>query len=147
MQARLRSLIENRTRMLAAISHDLRTPLTLLRLRAENVENPQERDKMLATIAEMDSMIGATLQFARDEATTEPRRPTDIAALVQSIVDDMADAGMPVKMQPAESIVYDCRPDALKRAIRNLLDNAVKYGKRSERGDPNDAENNRNHDR
>jgi signal transduction histidine kinase len=129
MQARLRGLIENRTRMLAAISHDLRTPLTLLRLRAENVENPQERDKMLATIAEMDSMVGVTLQFARDEATTELRRPTDIVALVQSIVDDMADAGMPVKMQPAEPIVYDCRPDALKRAIRNLLDNAVKYGK------------------
>jgi signal transduction histidine kinase len=129
MQARLRSLIENRTRMLAAISHDLRTPLTLLRLRTENVENQQERDKMLATIAEMDSMIGETLQFARDEAMTELRRPTDIAALIQSVVDDMADAGMPVKMQPAKPIVYDCRPDALKRAIRNLLDNAVKYGK------------------
>ncbi|MFA6264409.1 MAG: ATP-binding protein [Pseudolabrys sp.] len=129
MQARLRSLIENRTRMLAAISHDLRTPLTLLRLRAENVENQQERDKMLATIAEMDSMIGETLQCARDETTTEIRRPTDIAALVQSIVDDMADAGMPVKLQSADPIVYDCRPDAFKRAIRNLLDNAVKYGK------------------
>lgn len=129
MQARLRSLIENRTRMLAAISHDLRTPLTLLRLRTEAVENPQERDKMLATIAEMDSMIGETLQFARDEAKAEIRRPTDIVALVQSIVDDMADAGMPVKMQPAEPIVYGCQPDALKRAIRNLLDNAVKYGK------------------
>jgi signal transduction histidine kinase len=129
MQARLRSLIENRTRMLAAISHDLRTPLTLLRLRAENVENPQERDKMLATIAEMDTMISETLQFARDEATTEIRRPTDIVALVQSIVDDMADAGMPVKMEPAKPVVYDCRPDSLKRAIRNLLDNAVKYGK------------------
>ena len=129
MQARLRSLIDNRTRMLAAISHDLRTPLTLLRLRTENVENQQERDRMLATIAEMDSMIGETLQFARDEATTEIRRPTDITALVQSIVDDMVDAGMPAKMQPADPIVYDCRPDALKRAIRNLLDNAVKYGK------------------
>jgi signal transduction histidine kinase len=129
MQARLRGLIENRTRMLAAISHDLRTPLTLLRLRAENVENPQERDKMLATIAEMDSMVGVTLQFARDEATTEVRCPTDIVALVQSIVDDMADAGMPVKMPPAEPLVYDCRPDALRRAIRNLVDNAVKYGK------------------
>jgi len=129
MQARLRGLIENRTRMLAAISHDLRTPLTLLRLRAENVENSQERDKMLATIAEMDSMVGVTLQFARDEATTELRRPTDIAALVQSIVDDMADAGLPVKVEPAEPVVYDCRPDAFKRAIRNLLDNAVKYGK------------------
>jgi signal transduction histidine kinase len=129
MQTRLRGLIENRTLMLAAISHDLRTPLTLLRLRAENVENRQERDKMLATIAEMDSMVGVTLQFARDEATTELRRLTDIAALVQSIVDDMADAGMPVKMEPAEPVVYDCRPDALKRAIRNLLDNAIKYGK------------------
>jgi signal transduction histidine kinase len=115
--------------MLAAISHDLRTPLTLLRLRAENVENLQERDKMLATIAEMDSMVGETLQFARDEATTEIRRPTDIAALVQSLIDDMVEAGLPVKMEPAEPIVYDCRPDALKRAIRNLLDNAVKYGK------------------
>jgi signal transduction histidine kinase len=129
MQARLRSLVENRTRMLAAISHDLRTPLTLLRLRTENVQDEQERDKMLATIAEMDSMVGTTLQFARDEAVTELRHPTDIAALVQSIVHDMADAGMPVKMEPVESTVYDCRPDALKRAIRNLLDNAVKYGK------------------
>jgi signal transduction histidine kinase len=129
MQSRLRSLIDNRTRMLAAISHDLRTPLTLLRLRAENVEGPLERDKMLASIAEMDSMIGETLQFARDEATTELRRPTDITALVQSIVDDMADAGMAVKMQSADPTVYDCRPDALKRAVRNLLENAVKYGK------------------
>lgn len=129
MQARLRSLIENRTRMLAAISHDLRTPLTLLRLRAENVENHQERDKMLATIAEMDSMVGIALQFARDEMTSELRRPTDIAALVQSTVDDMADAGLPVKMEPAKPVVYVCRVNALKRGVRNLLDNAVKYGK------------------
>lgn len=129
MQARLRSLIENRTRMLAAISHDLRTPLTLLRLRAENVENASEREKMLATIAEMDSMVGATLQFAKDEAKTEARRPTDIAALVQSVVDDMADAGLPVVMEPTRSFVLACRPDALKRAVRNLIDNAVKHGK------------------
>ena len=78
MQVRLRNLIENRTRLLAAISHDLRTPLTLLRLRAENVEDRQERDKMLATIAEMDSMIEATLKFARDEScgrASAPHRP------------------------------------------------------------------------
>jgi signal transduction histidine kinase len=131
MQSRLRDLIENRTRMLAAISHDLRTPLTLLRLRAETVENAQERDKMLATIAEMDSMVGSTLQFARDEAVTEVQRSTDITALLQSIVDDMADAGLPVKMKPAEPVVHQCRPDILKRAIRNLLDNAVKYGKQA----------------
>ena len=129
MQARLRGLIENRTRMLAAISHDLRTPLTLLRLRAENVDDATEREKMLATIAEMDAMIGATLAFARDEAAAEERRPTDLAALVQSIVDDMTDADLSVRMEPAAAIVLDCRPAALKRAIRNLIDNAVKYGK------------------
>ena len=129
MQTRLRNLIENRTRLLAAISHDLRTPLTLLRLRAETVENAQERDKMLSTIAEMDSMIGATLQFARDESASEPRRQTDLTSLLQSVVDDMRDAGLPVHMEPAGPIIYECQPAALKRAVRNLLDNAVKYGK------------------
>jgi signal transduction histidine kinase len=129
MQTRLRGLIENRTRLLAAISHDLRTPLTLLRLRAETVENAQERDKMLSTIGEMDSLIGATLQFARDESMSEPQRRTDLTSLLQSVVNDMSDAGMPVRMQAAEPIFSECQPAALKRAIRNLLDNAVKYGK------------------
>ena len=122
-------MIENRTRLLAAISHDLRTPLTLLRLRAETVENARERDKMLSTIAEMDSMIGATLEFARDESASEPRRQTDLTSLLQSVVDDMRDASLPVHMQPAGPIIYECQPAALKRAVRNLLDNAVKYGK------------------
>ncbi|MBI4274297.1 MAG: HAMP domain-containing protein [Rhizobiales bacterium] len=129
MQTRIRNLIDNRTRLLAAISHDLRTPLTLLRLRAENVENPQERNKMLSTIAEMDSMVGATLQFARDETVSEARRPTDLMALLQSVVDDMSDAGLPVTMEPAASVIYECRPAALKRALTNVIDNAIKYGK------------------
>ena len=129
MQTRLRGLIENRTRLLAAISHDLRTPLTLLRLRAETVENVQERDKMLSTIAEMDAMIGATLTFARDQSADEARRPTDLTTLLQSVVADMRDAGSAVRMQAAEPIVYECQPAALTRAVRNLLDNAVKYGK------------------
>jgi signal transduction histidine kinase len=129
MQARLRSLIENRTRLLAAISHDLRTPLTLLRLRAEAVENVPERDKMLATISEMDAMIGATLMFARDQNADEAKRPTDLPSLLQSVVSDMRDAGYAVHMREAEPIVYTCQPAALKRAVRNLLDNAVKYGK------------------
>jgi signal transduction histidine kinase len=131
MQARLRALIENRTRMLAAISHDLRTPLTLLRLRAENVENAPEREKMLATIGEMESMLSATLRFAREEAKAEPRRRTDVTALLASVVDDMADAGLPVSMHPAEPLIYECQPAALKRALANLLDNAVKYGKKA----------------
>jgi signal transduction histidine kinase len=132
MQARLRRLIESRTQMLAALSHDLRTPLTLLRLRTEEVANTDERDKMLATIGEMNEMIGSTLAFARDEVRAEPRRRVDVAALLASVVDDMADAGLPVTMTPASPLSYECQPIALKRALTNLLDNAVKYGKRAQ---------------
>jgi signal transduction histidine kinase len=131
MQARLRGVVENRTRMLAGISHDLRTPLTLLRLRAENVGDVAERDKMLDTIAQMDAMLGETLRFARDDATAEPRRQTDLSALLASVVDDMADAGAPVSLEPAQPIICECQPAAIKRALTNLLDNAVKYGKRA----------------
>jgi signal transduction histidine kinase len=129
MQMRLRTLIDSRTRLLAAISHDLRTPLTLLRLRAETVENTHEREKMLATIAEMDSLIGTALHFARDEGASEPRQYVDLTAMVGGVVDEMSGAGLPVRMQTTAPIRYKCRPAALKRAVRNLLDNAVKYGK------------------
>ncbi len=132
MQVRLRELIENRTRLLAAISHDLRTPLTLLRLRAENVPDTDEREKMLSTIADMNAMVGATLAFARDEMTSEPARRADLTALVESIVHDMADAGHAVSMEPSEQILVEGRPTALKRAITNLIDNALKYGEKAQ---------------
>ena len=128
MQARLRLLLENRTRMLAALSHDLRTPLTLLRLRTEGLRAGDERDRMLVTIGELDAMIDATLKFAHGEANAETRRRTDITALLSAIVDDMADAGLPVTMEAAEPVVLECQPGSLRRAIGNLLDNAVKYG-------------------
>ncbi len=131
MQERLRRMVDSRTQILAALSHDLRTPLTLLRLRAEEAADGEEREKMLATIAEMDEMIGTTLAFARDEMHGEPRRRADVAALLASVVDDMADTGLPVTMAPAAPLVHECQPGALKRAITNLLDNAVKYGKRA----------------
>lgn len=129
MQFRLRRLIENRTLMLAAISHDLRTQLTLLRLRTEGSEEWPERDRILKTIADMEDMLTATLSFARDEAASETRKRVDVSALLTSIVDDMADAGLPVSPDHVDdAIVIECKPIALKRALTNLIDNAVKYG-------------------
>ena len=87
--------------------------------------------KTLAIIAEMDAMVAETLRFARDQAAAEPRRRTDLTALLGSVIDDAVDAGAPVSMEPALPIVYECQPAALKRALTNLLDNAVKYGKRA----------------
>jgi signal transduction histidine kinase len=84
---------------------------------------------MLATIASMDAMIEASLKFARGEAAAEQRRPVDLNALLASIVDDMAEAGLAVAMAPGNELVYEGQPEALKRAVTNLLDNAVKYGK------------------
>ena len=129
MQERLRRLIENRTLMLGAISHDLKTQLTLLRLRAETVDQADDRDRMLNTIGEMEDMLTATLSFARDEATSETSKRIDIAAFVGSVADDMADAGLPVETGAIESgVVAECKPLALRRALTNLIDNAVKYG-------------------
>lgn len=129
MQKRLIRLIEGRTRMLASISHDLRTPLTLLRLRAESTPEGEDRDKMLATIDEMSGMIGSVLDFARNDTSLGNRTLTDLTALVESIVDDMQNAGMPVIMQPdAAAIVYSCYGTAMKRSVTNLIENAVKYG-------------------
>jgi signal transduction histidine kinase len=131
MQERLRRLVENRTRLLAAISHDLRTPITLLKLRADFVDDDEERAKTVATLDEMEAMIASTLAFARDDAETEPRILVDLAALVASLCDDMADAGQPVLCETPDKLPYECRPVALKRAIVNLVENAVRYGDRA----------------
>jgi len=131
MQERLQRFVEDRTRMLAAIGHDLRTPLTSLRLRAEFVADAEEREKMLATIAEVQKMTEATLAFAREEATAEGTRTVDLPALVESLCDDLAELGRDVTFQEGPKISYRCRPDALRRAVRNLVENAVRYGERA----------------
>jgi signal transduction histidine kinase len=128
MQERLERFVQDRTRMLAAISHDLRTPLTSLRLRAEFVTDHDVQEKMLKTIDEIQTMTEAALAFVREEATAEATRTVDLSALVESLCDDLAELGHNVTFIDGTAINYRCRPDALRRAIRNLIENAVRYG-------------------
>lgn len=131
MQERLRGLLDARTRMLAAISHDLRTPITRLRLRSEFVDDEEQREKTLADLSEMENMIAFTLAFARDDARDEPRETVDLAALVQTVCDDLADAGRDCVFESAPGTPYACQPLALRRALVNLAENAVAYGARA----------------
>ena len=131
MRDRLQRFVQDRTRMLAAISHDLRTPITSLRLRAEFIEDREIREKILETLDEMQQMAEAALAFAREDATQESSRRVDLAALVQSLCDDLSDAGSDVTFGGAERTPYSCRPVALKRALRNVIENAVAYGQRA----------------
>lgn len=128
MQLRIRRFVEDRTRMLAAIGHDLRTPLTSLRLRAEFVADPELQGKMLRTIAEMSAMTEAAIHYAREECVSESTRLIDISALVESLSEDLAELGLEVHYRSDERIALHCRPDALRRALRNLIENAVRYG-------------------
>jgi len=131
MRERLARYVEDRTRMLAAISHDLRTPITALRLRAEMLEDAETREKMLATLEEMQKMTEATLAFAREEARAEQTRPVDLAALMETIAEDLAEIGLDVEAAEAERLTVVCRPVALRRALRNLVENACAYGDRA----------------
>lgn len=128
MQERLTRFVDDRTRMLAAIGHDLRTPLTTLRLRAEFVTDDELREKMLASISEIQSMCEGTLAFVRERGVSEQTRTVDLAALTESLCDDLVELGQNVTFSEAPNISYRCRPDALRRAIRNLVENAVRYG-------------------
>jgi signal transduction histidine kinase len=127
MQERLHRFVADRTRMLAAIGHDLRTPLTTLRLRAELIEDPELQDRMLETIDEMQAMTESTLSLASQETSAEQTRTIDLSALVESVCDDLAELGQPVRFKPSERLNYRCRPEGLRRVIRNLIENAVRY--------------------
>ena len=128
MQERLRRYVDDRTMMMAAISHDLRTALTRLKLRAEFIDDDEQRAKAVADLDEMQSMLESTLAFARDESVQEPRSRVDLAALLQSVCSDHADVGQNVKYQGPDRAPFDGRPVALRRAFGNLIENAVRYG-------------------
>ena len=131
MQMRLKRFIQDRTQILAAISHDLRTPITRMKLRAEFVDDDDQRGKMLNDLDEMEAMIAATLAFARDDAANKPTTIVDVAGLLATIAEDDRAAGHDVTYTGPESADLLARSLALKRSIGNLVDNAIKYGKRA----------------
>ena len=132
MASRIRRFVEDRTFLLTAIGHDLRTPITRLKLRAEYMEDEEQRTKMLADLDEMESMVAATLAFGRDVTTSEAVTRIDLVSLLHTVLDDAGD----LAPQYAEVLSYDgpehlammARPLSLKRAITNLVANALKYG-------------------
>jgi signal transduction histidine kinase len=128
MQARLETFVRDRTQMLAAISHDLRTPITRMRLRAEMMSEGDQQRRMLADLDEIQAMIEATLSFARDDAVAEPPKRFDLAALVQTVADEAEDGGGQVEVRSPPRAPFLGRPLALKRALANLIGNALRYG-------------------
>ena len=130
MQARLNRLLQERTQMIGAIAHDLRTPLTRLAFRLDDLPHPLH-DKVSADIQEMKAMISAALDFIRDRSLGAQRERLDFRLLVESVVDDQSDLGHDVTLQTGAPIVLEGDPIALRRMVVNLVDNALKYGERA----------------
>lgn len=129
MAARIKRFVADRTEMLAAIGHDLRTPITRMKLRAEFVEDPEQRAKMLADLDEMERMIAATMAFARDDAAAEPPAALDLGALLRTVADEANDVAghEAVTVEAPAHLPVQARPIAIKRALANLVANAVAY--------------------
>ncbi|MBC3908936.1 MULTISPECIES: ATP-binding protein [Undibacterium] len=128
MQARIRQHIAQRTHMLAAITHDLQTPLTRLRLRLEKVRDEELRDKLIEDLSGMQMMIREGLDLARSMDSNEALKPCDLDSLLDSVCADAADAGQNVSFEGKPGLTVMARPQALRRCLTNLIDNAVKYG-------------------
>ncbi|MGF1474050.1 MAG: ATP-binding protein [Geminicoccaceae bacterium] len=128
MQARIRRMVEDRTMMLAAISHDLKTALTRLRLRAEFIEDETQAKKAEADLNEMQATLEASLSLARGDAAKESTVRLDLASLVTSLVDDARDAGADIAYKGPLRLDLRGRPTGLRRALANLIENARRYG-------------------
>ncbi|WP_083500445.1 sensor histidine kinase [Sphingomonas endophytica] len=127
LRLRVTAMLDEKDRMLGAIGHDLRTPLAALRVRIESVEDDQDRARMADTIAEMNRTLDDILSLARLGRPSEPETEVDLAALVDAVVEDFRDLGDPVTFEEAERLRMRLRPSLIRRAVRNLIENAVKY--------------------
>ena len=128
MRSRIRALLDDRTRMLAAVSHDLRTPLTRLGLRVERVADQPMREGMLRELERVDRMLRETLDFLRDDASGEEPTRADLPSILQTICADFADIGHDVRYEGPKRLAWTCRPGTLARAISNIVDNGLRHG-------------------
>ena len=137
MQARLTRFVADRTRLLAALGHDLRSPLTAMRVRAEMVDEDETRESLVASIEEMQEMVDATLAFARGMASSEVYETVDLKTYLKQLQADMIDG---FTLDTANSISVRLRPQSVRRALRNIIENAQRYGGGAEVTFVHDAE-------
>ncbi|MBL8844343.1 MAG: HAMP domain-containing protein [Hyphomicrobium zavarzinii] len=132
MQVRIKDFVDERTQILAAVSHDLRTALTRLRLESEQLPEGEAKQRLILGVTEMEGMISATLTFAGDDLKGERSEPLDVAALLITICDNFTDVGAVANYEGPDHAQAICQPTAIRRAFTNLIDNAIKYGKEAE---------------
>lgn len=128
MRARVTAMLDEKDQMLGAIGHDLRTPLAALRVRIESVEDDEDRARMADTIDEMNRTLDDILSLARLGRPSEPPTETDLSALIDAVVADFHDLGQAVDYDDGQRLILRVRPALMRRAVRNLIENAVKYG-------------------
>jgi signal transduction histidine kinase len=128
MRERITALIDDRTRMLAAISHDLRTPITRMRLRSEFIEDEAHRSRMLDDLDQMRSMLESVLSFLRNDGKLESMTLVDIATTLQLVTDQFGDMGHKITYRGPDHAMATVRPDDLHRSVTNLVENAARYG-------------------
>jgi signal transduction histidine kinase len=128
MAERLGRQLNRQRQMLWALSHDLRTPITAIRLRAELIEDEAERQRLLASVAEMETLTEQALSLARAGASEEARSNVDLAEIARTLCGELQDMGVNIRAEANEPLMAECRPTEIARAMRNLAENGAKYG-------------------
>jgi len=127
MSDRVTRTLESQRQLLSAVGHDLRTPIAAMRITAEFVEDPEVRDRLTRNLDELKSLTEAVLASARSVSGEEKRR-VDLAALIESVCDDLVELGLPIEVDVPRTVPCVCRSNEIRRAVRNLIENAARYG-------------------
>ncbi|MBC7769716.1 MAG: two-component sensor histidine kinase, partial [Phycisphaerales bacterium] len=128
MAERLGRQLNRQRQMLWALSHDLRTPITAIRLRAELIEDEAARQRLLASVEEMEQLTEQALALARAGASDEARAKVDLAEIARTLCGELQDMGVDIRADASAPVIAECRPSEIARAARNLAENAAKYG-------------------